>query len=307
AAATSLGPNSKRKREKGPGGGGGGGQEASSSSSLSVDRRKSKVWNYYTKLGDAYVECNVCKKQLSFHNSTTTMREHLVRKHSIREAFSSHPKEEQVVESDPSSAQDSAPKRCRQAALENIFQQATEARGDIVAELLVEMIFQDLRPLSTMEDKGFGLLLGFLEPGFQLPTSGQLEVMLRKRYQMVKQNLECYLQTAQGLVVTLELWRSWSQQLHVTITANFIDGEWRRARCALETRPLEEEEEEEVVGDGLKEKIHAVLSGFGLSTQSIFCLVEEKPWSVTGDRRRPRASGGWRRLPCAAHALHLCV
>lgn len=49
------------------------------------DRRTSKVWNHYTQLSLHRVECNHCKRQLSFHNSTTSMREHLGRKHSIRE------------------------------------------------------------------------------------------------------------------------------------------------------------------------------------------------------------------------------
>ncbi|XP_055056459.2 E3 SUMO-protein ligase ZBED1 isoform X1 [Misgurnus anguillicaudatus] len=47
------------------------------------DRRTSKVWNHYTQLSLYRVECNHCKRQLSFHNSTTSMREHLGRKHSI--------------------------------------------------------------------------------------------------------------------------------------------------------------------------------------------------------------------------------
>ncbi|RXM34045.1 hypothetical protein EOD39_14491 [Acipenser ruthenus] len=57
---------------------------------VSTNRRKSKVWQYYTQLSENHVECNVCKKQLSFHNSTTTMRKHLVRKHSIRDSPPQH-------------------------------------------------------------------------------------------------------------------------------------------------------------------------------------------------------------------------
>ncbi|KAG5844537.1 hypothetical protein ANANG_G00163550, partial [Anguilla anguilla] len=75
-----LGPSLKRRGERGVGGIG------RPLYSAAGDRRKSKVWNYYTQMSETHVECNVCKKQLSFHNSTTTMREHLVRKHSIRDS-----------------------------------------------------------------------------------------------------------------------------------------------------------------------------------------------------------------------------
>ncbi|NXX19825.1 ZBED1 protein, partial [Podargus strigoides] len=258
----------RRKREKG-----------GSQDGVGVDRRKSKVWNFYTKLGDAYVECEVCKKQLSFHNSTTTMREHLVRKHNLLSQL----KDDQIPEGD-------------YAAPENVAKRSRhkEARSEVIPELVLEMICQDLHPLSVAKDKGFGFLLGYLEPGFSIPAPARLAGALRQRYAAVKRHLERYLRSAETIVLCVEFWASQPGRNYVTIAATFIDAEWRRARCVLETR---EEDGEEDLG----EKLHVVLSEFGLSGDAVFCVVHD---GVAGEPWRLR---GWSDLPCTAHALHLCV
>lgn len=298
-AAANLGPSSRRKREKG------GGAEGTSTA-LYVDRRKSKVWNYYTKLGDAYVECNVCKKQLSFHNSTTTMREHLVRKHSIRDTLLSQLKDDQTSESDYSAQENAAVKRSRQTTPESGLYHAascSEPRTDVILELVLEMIFRDLHPLSVVKDKGFGLLVGYLEPSFTLPSPVQLSSMLWHRYNVVKQHLERYLQTAQAIVVCVEFWASRLSQTYLTVTANFIDGEWRRARCVMETQRVHEDKAE---GD-LGEKLSAVLSEFGLSSKSVFCVMHDSPQSTAANRQQLKNAYGWSSLCCAARTLHLCI
>ncbi|NXP03403.1 ZBED4 protein, partial [Thinocorus orbignyianus] len=292
--AFALGPAARRKRDKAGGDGGSGGGTAT----LPVDRRKSKVWNYYTKLGDAYVECNICKKQLSFHNSTTTMREHLVRKHGIRDTLLSHLKEDQGADSDYAGPEN-AGKRCRLTPENGFYHpvaSCTEPRSEVLTELVLEMIFRDLHPLSVVKDKGFGLLLGYLEPGFSLPSPAQLSGALWHRYGAVKQQLERYLGTAQAVVLCVE---SWGSQFHQcsywSVTANFIDGEWRRARCLMETQRANRDPW------SLGEKLVALLAQFSLSGKSVFCVVHN------GGGTTAEVPHGWSEVCCAAHTLQLCI
>ncbi|XP_006265043.1 E3 SUMO-protein ligase ZBED1 [Alligator mississippiensis] len=296
--AANLGPSSRRKREKGAGHDG-------TSTALYVDRRKSKVWNYYTKLGDAYVECNVCKKQLSFHNSTTTMREHLVRKHSIRDTLLSQLKDDQASEADYA-APENGIKRARQMTPENnLYHPAPclEPRTDMILELVLEMIFRDLHPLSMVKDKGFGLLLGYLEPSFTLPSPAQLSSMLWHRYNVVKQHLEHYLQTAQSVVLCVESWISQLSQPYLTVTASFIDGEWRWARCILETQPVHENKGASDFG----ERLYTVLSEFGLSCKAVSCVIHDSLRDTAANSEQLQGTYGWASLCCAAHLLDLCI
>ncbi|KAJ7303936.1 hypothetical protein JRQ81_011449 [Phrynocephalus forsythii] len=300
AMPANLGPCTRRRRERA------GGHDGASPS-LYVDRRKSKVWNYYTKLGDAYVECNVCKKQLSFHNSTTTMREHLVRKHSIRDTLLSQLKDDQVSEPDYA-AQENALKRARQLTPEGNAQYhpvpcSAEPRTDVILELVLEMIFRDLHPLSVVKDKGFGLLLGYLEPSFVLPSPVQLSSMLWHRYNVVKQHLERYLQAAQSVVICAEFWTSQPNQTYLTVMTHFIDGEWRRARCILETQQVHEDKAESNVGD----RLSSVLTDFGVSNKSVFCVMHGSLRDEEANAEPLQGAYGWASLCCAAHLLHLCV
>ncbi|NWW93358.1 RSLE3 protein, partial [Rhynochetos jubatus] len=270
------------RRKRGWEGGGGGGTSY-------ADRRKSKVWNYYRKSGDAYVECNVCKKQLSFHNSTTTMREHLARKHGIRDAPLAHPKDEGGGDGERAARETGGenPRRAAAAA----YPVGADSGSEALAELVLGLVFRDLHPLTVVKDRGFGLLVGYLEPGARLPTPAQLGEALRRRYGCVRQRLERYLRTAQAVTLSAERWRSSLGQTYVTLAANLVDGEWRRARCALETRPAPYD------GGDSREGFGAVLSAFGLAGKTLFC--------VTDDGEAGEAGGS--ELGCAARTLQLCV
>ncbi|XP_029427881.1 zinc finger BED domain-containing protein 1-like isoform X2 [Rhinatrema bivittatum] len=292
-----LGPSQRRKRERG----------TNTNTTLSVDRRKSKVWNYYTKLGDAYVECNVCKKQLSFHNSTTTMREHLVRKHSIQDTALSQLKEEPASEPD-CLGQESLGKRARQTTPENsLYQPAvpscSEPRTEIVLDLVLEMIFRDLHPLSVVEDKGFRLLMGYLEPSFSIPSPVQLASMLWHKYNVVKQHLEHYLHTAQAIVLSLDFWTSQLNQTYLTISANFIDCNWHLAKCILETQLVPGHKGEDLLG----EKLCSVLAEFELSARSVFCVTHDQLSHMLSNSPVLKDAYGWSSLCCTAHLLHLCI
>ena len=42
---------------------------------------KSKVWQFFHKSGDKTVTCEVCQANLAYHGGTSSMKEHLKRKH----------------------------------------------------------------------------------------------------------------------------------------------------------------------------------------------------------------------------------
>ncbi|XP_069500442.1 E3 SUMO-protein ligase ZBED1-like isoform X2 [Ambystoma mexicanum] len=291
---SNFGTPSRRKREKGI-------NLDGTTTPLAVDRRKSKVWNYYTKLGDAYVECNVCKKQLSFHNSTTTMREHLVRKHSIRDTLLSQLKEEQASE-----PEEILSKRSRQDSPENHLcplASCSEPRTDMITDLVLEMIFRDLHPLSVVEDKGFGLLIGYLEPNFSLPSPAQLSSMLWHKYYVVKQHLEQYLHTAESIVLSVDFWVNLPNQPYLTITANFIDSNWSFARCIMETQQVHENERK----DSLADKLSSVLVEFGSTVKSVFCVMHDCLSDMLAISEQLLKLHSWTSICCAGHMLHHCI
>ena len=57
--------------------------ETSDQSVSDVDGKKykSQVWKFFTKKGEKAVTCNVCNAGLAYHGSTSSMLQHLKRKH----------------------------------------------------------------------------------------------------------------------------------------------------------------------------------------------------------------------------------
>ncbi|XP_039518036.1 uncharacterized protein si:dkeyp-117b8.4 isoform X1 [Pimephales promelas] len=383
------------------------------------DRRTSKVWNHYTQLSLHRVECNHCKRQLSFHNSTTSMREHLGRKHSIRDgavpphntagiptpaALHSHIqtalqanryntagnaafqpvlpvaiKEEQVEvltaemgEIKPARTT-CAPDCAAGSGTSNsnaIVHQDTDVgclmynypagemsstagsssirtgskacsnkRAEVLTDLILEMVFRDLQPLSVVEERGFKLLLSCLEPNYPVPSPSLLGSLLWHRYHILKQCLQEHLQASLAshcLTLCTEYWRSvdgcgvgGDGQYYLTVSAHFVDPHWRLARCVLETRPIAEfkgnpsERGQVSYADTLK----GVLTEFQLPEDFVFCVVHDTPsGSESGGQENmtidpeyqqefagpshPPPSNlpeGWSPLLCAGQALKLCV
>uniref|UniRef100_A0A9J7YGF4 Zinc finger BED-type containing 4-like 2 n=1 Tax=Cyprinus carpio carpio TaxID=630221 RepID=A0A9J7YGF4_CYPCA len=382
-------------------------------------RRTSKVWNHYTQLSLHRVECNHCKRQLSFHNSTTSMREHLGRKHSIREgavpphnttgiptpaALHSHiqtslhgnrcnttgnaplqpalpitVKEEQE-EVLPAEMAETKPTRTTYApdcaagsgtsSSNAIVHQDTDMgclmynfpagemsstaggssnrsgsracsnkRAEVLTDLILEMVFRDLRPLSVVEERGFKLLLSCLEPNYPVPSPSLLGSLLWHRYHVLKQCLQQHLQTSLAshcLTLCTEYWRSvdgcgvdGDGQYYLTVSTHFVDSHWRLARCVLETRPIAEFKgsSSERGRASFADTLRAVLSEFQLPENFIFCVVHDTPsgpesrgqenmainqgypQEFAGPSHPPPSNlpEGWAPLLCAGRALKLCV
>ncbi|MGH0169612.1 UNVERIFIED_CONTAM: hypothetical protein FKN15_056646 [Acipenser sinensis] len=213
---------------------------------VSADRRKSKVWQYYTQLSESHVECNVCKKQLSFHNSTTTMREHLVRKHSIRDSPPQHQVKEEAQETQLS-GEDSSSKRARipdtATASTNTAPpppQDSGKRAGLLSQLILEMLYRDLHPVSVVEERGFKMLPGCLEPSFQAPPRSHLSGMLWHR-QLLQEYLRAGVGRGGAAVLCTDHWGATeSGGGYLTISVLFVDRDWRLARCVLERQPAPE-------------------------------------------------------------------
>ncbi|XP_063793953.1 E3 SUMO-protein ligase ZBED1-like [Pseudophryne corroboree] len=290
--ASGLATTTRRKREKVD-------SLDVTASNLSVDLYKSKMWNFYTKLGDAYVECKVCKKQLSSRNNTTLLREHLVRRHSFR-SFGIPNSKDQLELDVPD--QEGAAKRLRQTLPVNSLC-SSESRAQVVANLMLEMIFLDLHPLSLVEDEGFSFLLGYLEPNVVLPCPTQLAGMLWHKYTVVKQQLKCCLHAAHSVVLSTESWTNHSKMSCLAITANVIDKDWRLCRYVLETQHVLQSKTE----GSLAKRLSSVLEEFGLPSTLISNIVHDRLVSMSAHADSLKDTHGWTSLCCTSHVLQLCV
>lgn len=271
------------------------------SSKVSMDHFKSKTWNYYTKLGDTFVECKVCKKQFSFHNGATGMREHLLRMHNVHNSSISQIKEHPELDFPD---RDGATKRLRQSLpSDSICPSISEPQAQVIANLVLEMIISDLHSLSVVEEKGFARLVNFLEPNIELPTQAHLASMLWQKYNVMKQQLKCCLQAAPSVVLSIENWADNAKRSYLSISANVIDSNWRFCRSLLETHPVYQAKADNDLG----EHLHAMVAEFGLCSNRVSCVVHDKSSMLSTYFRSFKDAYGWTSLCCTAHSLQGCV
>ncbi|CDQ69948.1 unnamed protein product [Oncorhynchus mykiss] len=211
-------------------------------------------------------------------------------------------------------------------------------RTGVLTYLILEMVYRDFQPLSVVEERGFRLLLSYLEPQYPVPSPSQLGSLLWHHYDVLKRHLQQYLQSGLAprcITLCTEYWQSVAGcavgaggRLFFTVSAHFVDKDWRLARCVLQTCPMPDIREKICergfiqFGDTLK----AVLSEFHLPQSSVFCVVHDTPRiseakgtenmgvpkekvnRTAGPHQSPQdLPEGWVALHCAGEALKLCI
>lgn len=51
---------------------------------MATNKLKSKIWNYFTKIGDNKAVCKICEKTLKTSGNTSNLRCHLEKVHSLK-------------------------------------------------------------------------------------------------------------------------------------------------------------------------------------------------------------------------------
>ncbi|XP_028839127.1 zinc finger BED domain-containing protein 4 [Denticeps clupeoides] len=295
----------------------------------SSQRRTSKVWKFYKQLTETSVMCIFCKKKLAFNNSTTSMREHLIRLHkvsnntltsaSVPPLPGNTPDGETAlqpaavcVKEEPNdgaiSSEGVEPKYVQSTEVDEIVMDnhaVTEAgskkTASSVTDLVLGMVTCDLQPLTVVEERGFGLMLRSLEPSYVPPSPGQLGSLIWQRYSGCKKHLQLHLRASlasRSLALCAESWSSYAAagQTYLTVSGSFIDRNWRLVRCCLATQPLPDPS---CTGRILT----AALSDFGLPETLVSCVVRDTADAPDG----PPLPEGWAELRCVAAALQQCI
>ena len=107
----------------------------------------------------------ICGEELAYHGATSTMNEHLKRKHPIET--------------------DQAPKP-KQLKLDTY----TACKTNCINTLVMGMIVRYLHPPNTVNCEGFKALLSYLEPGYRLPSDRCFIGLVKQKYVDVKESVK---------------------------------------------------------------------------------------------------------------------
>ena len=122
--------------------------------SMSSARKKSSVWEHFTKTQQSQTKCNICGEILYCKDgNTSSTHRHLKRKHGLESGTSEGSKHRPAQQL---SLTESIARKAALAHTSESYQSITQA--------ITCMIVKDLQPLDLVNDEGFIHLLNVLEP-----------------------------------------------------------------------------------------------------------------------------------------------
>ncbi|GCB82899.1 E3 SUMO-protein ligase ZBED1 [Scyliorhinus torazame] len=273
-------------------------------SPVSCQESAQTTWEFFKKLNERCVECSLCRKQLCYHNSMTSLREHLRRKHNLSE-LDLRQSQDEGSSSSESMGQEHEVKNKPVSISQLVLHDArpcSEKREEVISDLILGMVFRDLQPLSLINNEGFKRLVGFLEPSYKIPSSTLLATSLRHKYTIAKLQLEHHLHSVPSLTLSTDTWTSQGKQTYLTIVGHFIDCRWRLARCVLKTTP-----QYNPAPDYIGEVLYTVAGEFGVSCKAVSCVVHDSASGLLSSARLLQERFGWSSLCCAGRMLQLCI
>jgi hypothetical protein len=204
------------------------------------DTRRSAVWEHFLKSeGDQdQPVCLLCNATVKAPDgNTTNLKNHLKRKHS------------KVVITPENNDDDKQPKKKKQAggsqqqSLTTMWTKlgSNSKRHNDITLAIAKYIAADLRPLNSINDRGFQELIKTLEPRYEMSSRTHItEKILPAKYKELKAEVKSTLQSASFISLTTDGWTSRATQSFITVTAHVINDNCESQVYVLSTSELEE-------------------------------------------------------------------
>lgn len=209
-----------------------------------MERKRSKLWNFFSEEADNKAKCDLCKSVYSVKGgSTTNLQKHMSTKHvaSFNNLFPSNQSEVSTSQQERSNNNDQEsksvagssnsqsvtfqepPKKKTNSDI-NFCQETYEyGAGKKSNGLVLNLIIKDLQPFSIVEDSGFKDLMTCLEPNYKIPSRSFFSTnMLDTQFTVGKENLKKELKRASYISLTTDRQTSRAETSYQAVTAHYI-------------------------------------------------------------------------------------
>ena len=253
---------------------------------MSKRMKRSAVWDYFKKKGDDKVACTLCQVELKYSSGTSSMSNHLAKKHCIETSQTATSSKQQS--SMEAYVQQGPVRRC------------DSRRSEEITQKICKMIELDMMPISTVDGDGFIELINFLEPEYDIPCRTTITSRIEKRYKDMARNLKKRLSTADRVALTTDGWTALTTESYITITSHYIDQEWALRSDVLLTQGVSVRHTAENLAEHLKSSV----DDWGLTDRVIACVHDNASNIV---KANSPAYVDWKSVPCFAHTLQLAI
>ena len=163
-------------------------------------RYKSEVWRFFVKMSEKSIKCNLCNKMLAYHGGTSSMLQHLDRKHPAQTTKRSGGR--------------------KQTSLDVFMRKriCSSERAGVISDHIAGVIVNDLCPINLMAGQAFKDLMAYLEPGYRLPSPIHFTHLIKRKYGAVKERVQSQLQQhTEFTAIAADLWVSVALGSYLTV------------------------------------------------------------------------------------------
>lgn len=184
--------------------------------------QKADMWKLFSKTAGDCAKCKVCEKLFKVkHSNTSTLRRHASTYHK--------------AEFDKATAQ-----KVKQTTIQACLSKHPYAQGSAQLQrghkVLMEMIAQDMMPLSVVEGQGFKNFVKYLDPRYTPPSRATLRnKLLPGLFSKIQEELKVELAEASFVALTTDMWTSRTMAAFTSVTAHY----WCEKLGCLLTRILD--------------------------------------------------------------------
>ncbi|XP_077368113.1 E3 SUMO-protein ligase ZBED1-like [Festucalex cinctus] len=254
-------------------------------------QKMSKVWDHFKlKKEDRKVQCVHCNAELAFHNSTSAMMQHLLRRHLLNIGSSNF--------ADTSTSQQ---------PLDYILGLAPSRPVDeaaVLTESILKMLVADMRPLSMVEDEGFKKMISAFNPKYMMPGRPHFTSLMENKRQQMMEKLKTVLQDAPCVALTTDIWTSVGTERYLRVACHFLGQDWEMKSFSLTIMSIKESHAAANIADCLEE----ITDKFHIPFQKVKAVVHDNGSDVAAAAAAIlKERHGWASLRCSGHILNVAV
>jgi len=181
--------------------------------------------------------------------------------------------------------------------------QCSVNRAHKLNDLVARMIVEDLRPINTVEGRGFRQLMEFCEPGYVMPGRTFFTSRLEQMFVDVKNSLKKQLALASFVALTADIWTSSKNDSYLSVTSHFVDNEWALNHRVLTLLPVNDRH----TGENIAAWLLETTEEFGVLPSKVVAMVHDNGSNIVAAAEKIAAQHHLVSVRCAAHTLQLVV
>lgn len=182
------------------------------------------------------------------------------------------------------------------------FNEPSEKQKNDFLSIIMDMIAEDLQPISFVENSSFRKLVRFLDSRYLelIPSRKTItNKIMPDLYISTKNKIQTVLNDTKHVAITSDIWTSMNTDSYLTVTAHVYDNAYKLKTFILTTEKLEKNH----TAQYLYETFIKVFENWNI-TNKVIAVVTDSGANIKAAIKK---LNGVPHIPCTAHILNLIV